>query len=96
MRSAQQKEAPKAVDRILPGISCYAWNADGSKVAVCPAGKEILIFATNQEDAISKWTLEQVLKEHYAAVSSLHWHPTSDLLLSCSADRAAIVWKANS
>jgi len=63
---------------------------------VCPGTKEIAIFATNgKEKEISKWTLVQVLKFHYAQISALSWHPETDLLLSCSADRAAIVWKAN-
>lgn len=53
----------KQINRILPGIQSYAWNADCSKVAVCPMSREILIFETNQSPDISKWRLIQVLKE---------------------------------
>ena len=51
------------INRILPGISVFAWNGDCSQVAVCPQSKEILIFATNGKPNISEWTLVQVLKE---------------------------------
>jgi hypothetical protein len=57
------KEMSKAINRILPGIQTYAWNGDGSKAAVCPQTREILIFETNQTPDISKWKLVQVLKE---------------------------------
>ena len=36
------------VNRILPGIQSYAWNADCSKCAVCPQSREILIFDTHK------------------------------------------------
>ena len=50
-------------NRIMPGIQSFAWNADRSKVAVCPQSREILIFKTNQKPNISDWTLLEVLKE---------------------------------
>jgi WD40 repeat protein len=33
-----------------------------------------------------------VLKEHFNVIMSLDWHPTTNLLLSASADRGVIVW----
>jgi actin related protein 2/3 complex subunit 1A/1B len=63
---------------------------------VCPQSKEILIFKTNGQKDISKWTLDQTLKHHYALVCGLDWHPVTQKLLSCSSDRAAIVWAADS
>ena len=57
------KKQAGPINRILPGISCFAWNADCTKVAVCPQSREILIFETNQSPDISKWTLIQELRE---------------------------------
>lgn len=53
----------KPTNRILPGIQSFAFNADGSRVAVCPRTAEILIFKTNGSHNIKDWTLLQVLKE---------------------------------
>jgi hypothetical protein len=50
-------------NRIIPGITSFAWNADCSKVAVCPQSREVLIFETGNQPEISKWKLIQVLKE---------------------------------
>ena len=50
-------------DRILPGIASFDWNADRSRVAVCPQSREILIFKTNGKPNIKDWDLEAVLKE---------------------------------
>jgi hypothetical protein len=68
------------INRILPGIQSYAWNGDCSQVAVCPATREILIFATNGQPDISKWTLLQVLKE-----VRLSTKPTHNFLYSTTA-----------
>ena len=57
------KEMSKPLNRILPGIQSFSFNADGSKVAVCPRTAEILIFKTNGSSNIKDWTLLQVLKE---------------------------------
>jgi hypothetical protein len=53
----------KPQNRILPGIQVYAFNANCSRVAVCPQSAEILIFETNGKPNISDWKLRQVLKE---------------------------------
>ena len=52
-----------SVNRILPGISSFAWNKDGSKIAICPNTNEIWIFKTNSTSDIAKWERIQVLKE---------------------------------
>ena len=79
----------------MPGIQCFAWNADGSKAAVCPCNNEIWIFETASSPDISKWTKIKVLKEHFNVITSLDWHPTTNLLLSGSADRGVIVWEVD-
>ena len=50
-------------NRILPGISRFAWNKDCSRVALSPNSLEIWIFNTNNSTDISKWERIQVLKE---------------------------------
>ena len=75
------------------GLSCFAWNKDSSKFAVCPSSNEIWIFKTNKTNDTSKWERIQVLKEHLNPVASLDWSPASGLLLSASTDRGVIVWE---
>ena len=74
-------------------MQCFAWNADCSKIAVCPTNNEIWIFETSGDPNISKWTRSCVLKEHFNVISALDWHPVTNLLLSCSTDRSVIVWE---
>jgi hypothetical protein len=50
-------------NRVTTALSCYAWNKDGSKLAVCPSSSEIWIFKTNKQADTTKWERVQVLKE---------------------------------
>jgi hypothetical protein len=61
-------------NRIIPGITSFAWNANCSKVAVCPQSREVLIFETNNQPEISKWKLTQVLKEVSVVAFSVTIH----------------------
>ena len=61
--------------------------------AVCPTNNEIWIFETGGSPDISKWTKIKVLKERFSVISSLDWHPKTNLLLSASTDRGVIVWE---
>lgn len=51
------------LNRIIPGITSFAWNANCSKIAICPQSREVLIFETGNQPDITKWKLAQVLKE---------------------------------
>ena len=93
MNKAQETSNNQSTNRILPGVQCFSWNSDGSLVAVCPTSNEIWIFETAGSPDISKWTKVCVLKEHFNVISSLNWHPKTNLLLSASTDRGAIVWE---
>lgn len=62
-------------------------------IAVCPLNAEIWIFTTGGSPDISKWTKIATLKEHFNVITSLEWHPKTNLLISSSADRGVIVWK---
>ena len=86
-------ESGQSENRILPGVQCFAWNASGSLVAVCPTTSDIWIFETAGSPDISKWTKIATLKEHVNLIISLDWHPETNLLLSASIDRGVIVWK---
>jgi len=82
-----------SANRTLPGVQCFAWNSNGSLVAVCPTNNEIWIFETAGSPDISKWTKVSTLKEHFNVISALDWHPETNLLLSASTDRGVIVWE---
>jgi len=74
--------------RIAPSITCHAWNADGSKVAVCPNTNEIFIFAKKGNDLV----LEAKLAEHDQVVTGIDWGKKLNRIVSCSEDRNAYVW----
>ncbi len=50
-------------NRVSMALSCFAWNKDGSKLAVCPNSNEIWLYKTNKTQDTSKWEIIQVLKE---------------------------------
>ena len=86
------KDSGQSTNRILPGVQCFTWNAEGSMAAICPTNNEIWIFKTSSSPDVSKWEKVAVLKEHFNVIMSLDWHPTTNLILSASADRGVIVW----
>lgn len=73
----------------LSPLTAHAFNADRSKVAVCPNSNEVHIFAASG----GGWILEHVLLEHDKLVTGLDWAPQSNCIVSCSQDRNAYVWK---
>jgi len=75
-------------NRLAPVISCHAWNADGSKLALCPNNTEIHVFSHSN----GNFTLDTVLTEHDQVVTGIDWAPTSNRIVSCSQDRNAYVW----
>eukprot|EP01116_Phalansterium_solitarium_P016240 TRINITY_DN3735_c0_g1_i1.p1 TRINITY_DN3735_c0_g1~~TRINITY_DN3735_c0_g1_i1.p1 ORF type:complete len:379 (+),score=110.67 TRINITY_DN3735_c0_g1_i1:40-1137(+) len=74
--------------RIADCITCHAWNADGTKVALCPNNNQILIY---QRTATS-YTLEATLSEHDQLVTGIDWGHKTNRIVSCSQDRNAYVW----
>jgi len=77
-----------SVQRLAPVISCHAWNADGSKVAICPNDNEIHIYSKQG----TTFKLEHKLTEHDQVVTGIDWAPKSNRIVSCSQDRNAYVW----
>jgi len=73
--------------RLAPCITTHAWNADGTKVAICPNDNEIHIYAKKGNDFV----LEAKLTEHDQVVTGIDWSK-SNRIVSCSQDRNAYVW----
>jgi actin related protein 2/3 complex subunit 1A/1B len=76
------------VQKLAPVITCHAWNADGSKVAICPGNNEIHVFKKTG----ATYALESKLVEHDQVVTGIDWAPKSNRIVSCSQDRNAYVW----
>jgi len=74
--------------RFAETISCHSWNADKSKIALCPNDNTIHIYSKKGND----WELEHTLDEHTQVVTGLDWGKKNNRLLSCSQDRNAYVW----
>jgi actin related protein 2/3 complex subunit 1A/1B len=77
------------IKKIVHGsITCHAWNADGTKVALCPNNNEIHIYKKSGNN----YSLESKLVEHDQLVTGIDWAPKSNRIVSCSQDRNAYVW----
>merc|ERR1711991_1080541 len=74
--------------RFSDTISCFCFNGDKSKLALCPNTDEIWIYAKKGNE----WEEECVLKEHSQVVTSLAWGSKTNRIVSCSQDRNAYVW----
>eukprot|EP00614_Pseudopedinella_elastica_P005255 CAMPEP_0172599974 /NCGR_PEP_ID=MMETSP1068-20121228/20103_1 /TAXON_ID=35684 /ORGANISM="Pseudopedinella elastica, Strain CCMP716" /LENGTH=428 /DNA_ID=CAMNT_0013400409 /DNA_START=210 /DNA_END=1496 /DNA_ORIENTATION=- len=70
------------------GITCHAFNGDGSKIAICPNNNELHIFGRGA----SGWTLEHRLTEHDMVISGVDWCGATNSIVTCSHDRNAFVW----
>jgi len=77
-----------SLKRLGPCITCHAWNADGTKVALCPNNNEIHIYAKKGND----YVLEQKLEEHDQVVTGIDWGKKTNRIVTCSEDRNAYVW----
>ena len=75
-------------DRFSDTISCFCFNGDKTKLALCPNTSEIWIYAKKG----AEWEEECVLQEHSQVVTSLDWGTKTNRLVSCSQDRNAYVW----
>jgi len=72
---------------ILP-ITCHAWNADRSKVALSLNNNEVNIYSR----AGSEWRLEETLQGHDLRVTGIDWATKTNRIVTCGADRNAYVW----
>jgi actin related protein 2/3 complex subunit 1A/1B len=77
--------------RIEDKVTCHAWNADRSLLAVCPNNNTVSIFAT-PASADGPWERVATLSEHDALVTAIAWAPRTNRILTTSQDRNAYVW----
>eukprot|EP00835_Amoeboradix_gromovi_P004947 NODE_423_length_8874_cov_0.432023.p3 type:complete len:341 gc:universal NODE_423_length_8874_cov_0.432023:6086-5064(-) len=69
-------------------VTAHSFNADRTKVAVCPDTTDVEIYVKKDD----KWALVSTLTQHDKLVTSIDWAPKSDKLITCSQDRNAYVW----
>ncbi|KAI8927431.1 WD40-repeat-containing domain protein [Entophlyctis helioformis] len=79
------------VHQLLVGIpiTCHAFNADRSQVAISPNNNEVHIYSRTPGGG---WTLAHVLPDHDKLVTCIDWAPTTNRIVTCSQDRNAYVW----
>lgn len=69
-------------------ITCHAWNADRSQIAISPNNNEVHIYQRDGSD----WKLMDVLNQHDLRVMGIDWAPKTNRIVTCSVDRNAYVW----
>lgn len=69
-------------------ITCHAWNADRSQIAISPNNNEVHIYQREGND----WRLMDVLNQHDLRVNGIDWAPKTNRIVTCSVDRNAYVW----
>lgn len=74
------------------GISCHAWNADKSMLALCSNDNRLQIYEGCNSPDFSSWRLAHVLEEHDLVISGISWSPVTNKIVTCSHDRNAFVW----
>ena len=77
------------IQQLHDRISCHAWNADFTKVAVCPNNTTVIVYAKQGNELVKECSLE----EHDQLVTGIDWAPKSNRIVTCGQDRNAYVWK---
>ncbi|TFL06267.1 WD40-repeat-containing domain protein [Pterulicium gracile] len=70
-------------------VTCHAFNADRSQVAVSLNSTDVQILTKKGKD----WVATDVLKEHDKTITSIDWAPNSNRIVTSSQDRNAYVWQ---
>lgn len=70
-------------------ITCHAFNADRSQVAVSLNSNEVRIYARQGND----WNHIETLSEHDKLITSIDWAPKSNRIVTSAQDRNAYVWQ---
>lgn len=79
---------PADLHRLATCITAHAWNADRSRVAICPNNSEVHVYQKNG----NAYTLEHILAEHDQVVTGIDWAPKTNRIVTSSQDRNAYVW----
>ena len=77
--------------RVEDKITCHAWNADRTEVAVCPNNNTVVIFR-KPATADGPWERVATLTEHDALVTDIAWAPKTNRIITTAQDRNAYVW----
>lgn len=77
--------------RVADQVTCHAWNADCSLLAVCPNNHQVFIFKkpVQPEDV---WEKVYTLSEHDQLITEIAWAPKTNRILTTAQDRNAYVW----
>jgi len=76
-------------------ISCFAWNKEGTQLALSPNNQEVWIYNTQGSDDPKTWTRSHTLDQHSGFVSGIDWSFVHGQLVTCGHDRNAYVWRYN-
>eukprot|EP01110_Echinostelium_bisporum_P006080 TRINITY_DN2480_c0_g1_i1.p1 TRINITY_DN2480_c0_g1~~TRINITY_DN2480_c0_g1_i1.p1 ORF type:complete len:375 (-),score=160.29 TRINITY_DN2480_c0_g1_i1:91-1215(-) len=80
--------AATELQRLAPCITAHSWNADFTRVAICPNNNTVQIYAKSGNN----YTLEFTLDEHDQVVTGIDWAPKTNRIVTSSQDRNAYVW----
>ncbi|TBU35638.1 WD40 repeat-like protein [Dichomitus squalens] len=70
-------------------VTCHAFNADRSQIAVSLNSNEVRIYARQGND----WNHIDTLSEHDKPITSIDWAPKSNRIVTSAQDRNAYVWQ---
>ncbi|KAL7283662.1 hypothetical protein ACG7TL_003098 [Trametes sanguinea] len=70
-------------------VTCHAFNADRTQLAVSLNSGDVLIYAREGND----WKHIETLSEHDKPVTSIDWAPKSNRIVTSAQDRNAYVWQ---
>jgi WD40 repeat protein len=71
------------------GVSCVAWNADGTKLASASLDKTLRIWGPNFA------TQSLRLHGHFEAVLAVAFSPSGEMVVSSCSDKTGRVWNAS-
>lgn len=80
--------APEVYSIAKTPVTCHAFNADRSQVAVSLNDNNVQIY----EKQGKEWILSETLSEHDKLITSIDWAPNSNRIVTASQDRNAYVW----
>ncbi|KAG1891457.1 WD40-repeat-containing domain protein [Suillus subluteus] len=80
--------APEVYSIAKTPVTCHAFNADRSQVAVSLNDNNVQIYSKQGKE----WVLSETLTEHDKLITSIDWAPNSNRIVTASQDRNAYVW----
>ncbi|KAH7915308.1 WD40-repeat-containing domain protein [Hygrophoropsis aurantiaca] len=81
--------APEVFSIAQTPVTCHAFNADRSQLAVSLNDNDVQIYARQG----NQWKVTETLAEHDKVITSIDWAPNSNRIVTASQDRNAYVWQ---